>query len=482
MHDVILADLEVIAKRAAILTQAKAKAKCTVYTCRLKAQLSGGFVPPRIPNTDSLEKLMIKKILIVGSALCLMFTGATYAQEKTYIQAGQVVDVVDGRLLKNQTIIVNGKRIERIDNSSAIDIPEDATVINLRNETVLPGLIDMHVHLAANAYANGYASLAASVPRNALYGAANARRTLYAGFTSVRDLGADNYVAVALRDAINDGDVPGPRMRAAGAPLGITGGHCDNNLLPPMYQFRAPGVADGPWEVRKKVRENIKYGADVTKFCATGGVASKGTSVGAQQYTLEEMTAIVDESHRRSRKVAAHAHGAEGIRSAIAAGVDSVEHASMIDDKGIRMAQANDTFLVMDVYVSTYILEMGESAGFLPESLAKERQVGQVQRDNFRKAHDAGVRIAFGTDAGVYPHGNNARQFAYMVQYGMTPMEAIQAATVDAAELIGWPGDVGAIEAGRYADIIAVRNNPLDDIRVLEDVQFVMKGGVVYKQ
>jgi imidazolonepropionase-like amidohydrolase len=315
-----------------------------------------------------------------------------------------------------------------------------------------------------------------------LFGVANGQRTMNAGFTTVRNVGAAGFADVALRDAIENGDVVGPRMRVAGHALGITGGHCDNNLLPWEMGVSADGVADGPWEIRKKIRENDKYGADLTKFCATGGVLSKGTTVGAQQYTLEEMVAIVDESHRKNRRVAAHAHGTEGIIAAITAGVDSVEHASMIDEEGIRLALANGTFLVMDVYVSTYILEMGEAAGFLPESLDKERQVGQVQRDNFRKAHEAGVRMAFGSDAGVYPHGYNGKQFAYMVQYGMTPMEAIQAATVNAAELLDWPGDVGVIEGGAYADIIAVDGNPLEDIRELEDVDFVMKGGAIFKQ
>jgi imidazolonepropionase-like amidohydrolase len=271
-------------------------------------------------------------------------------------------------------------------------------------------------------------------------------------------------------------------MRVSGPPLGSTGGHCDDNLLPPRYNDVAEGVADGPWAVRRKIRENAKYGADVTKFCATGGVLSKGTTVGAQQYTLEEMRTIVEESHMRGRKVAAHAHGTEGITAAITAGVDSVEHASMISDEGIRLAREKGTFLVMDVYVSDYILEEGEEAGILPESLDKERLVSQVQRENFQKAHEAGVRMAFGTDAAIFPHGDNARQFAYMVRYGMTPIEAIQAATVNGAELIGWPDDVGSIEAGKYADIIAVRGNPLDDVSVLEDVRFVMKGGRVYKQ
>ena len=422
---------------------------------------------------------------ISGLALFVAFltlSAECIAQEVTYVRAGRLVDVVDGTLRTNQTIVVRGDRIERVGNSAAIEMPAGADVIDLSGMTVLPGLIDMHVHLTGDPEAQGYANLAASVPRNALFGAANGRRTLNAGFTTVRNVGAGGFADVALRDAINNGDVPGPRMRVAGHALGITGGHCDNNFLPPEYGAKGGGIADGPWEIRRKLRENAKYGADVTKFCATGGVLSKGTTVGAQQYTLEEMRTIVEESHQRDRKVAAHAHGTEGIIAAITAGVDSVEHASMIDDEGIRLAKTNGTFLVMDVYVSTYILEMGEAAGFLPESLDKERQVGQVQRNNFQKAHEAGVRMAFGSDAGVYPHGNNGKQFAYMVQYGMTPMEAIQAATVNAAELLGWPGDVGAIEAGMYADIIAVRGNPLEDIRELEDVPFVMKGGEVFKQ
>ena len=409
-------------------------------------------------------------------------SGQAISQDETYIRAGQLVDVVDGRLRSNQTIVISGDRIRRVGASSSIDVPAGANVIDLSNATVLPGLIDMHVHLTGDPEAQGYENLAASVPRNALFGAANGRRTLYAGFTTVRNVGAGGYADVALRDAINNGDVAGPRMRVAAHSLGITGGHCDNNLLPARYGAQGGGVADGPWEIKKKIRQNAKFGADLTKFCATGGVLSKGDSVGGQQYTLEEMVAIVTESHLHDRRVAAHAHGTEGIKAAIQAGVDSVEHSSLIDDEGIRMAREAGTFLVMDIYVDTYILEMGEAAGFLPESLEKERIVGQAQRNNFQKAHEAGVRMAFGTDAGVYPHGNNGKQFAYMVQYGMTPMEAIQAATVNAAELLGWPGDVGAIESGMYADIIAVRGNPLGDIRELEDVRFVMKGGEVYKQ
>ncbi len=418
-------------------------------------------------------------------ALFVIFLAAvtnTASARATVINAGQLLDVVSGRLLADRTVVVVDDRIVSVGRRGSVDAPTGAEVIDLGDMTVLPGLIDMHVHLTGDPDAQGYKNLAASVPRNALFGAANAMRTLRAGFTSVRNVGAGGFADVALRDAINHGDVPGPRMRASGPSLGITGGHCDNNLLPPRFDSYSDGVADGPWEIRKKIRDNIKFGADVIKFCATGGVLSKGTNVGVQQYSLEEMVALVTEAHNRDRKVAAHAHGTEGIKSAIRAGVDSVEHASLIDDEGIRLALENDTFLVMDVYVSTYILEMGEGAGFLPESLEKERIVGQTQRNNFRKAHEAGVRMAFGSDAGVYPHGANGKQFAYMVQYGMSPLEAIQAATINAAELMGWSTDVGRLSEGMYADIIAVRGNPLDDVRELEDVQFVMKGGEVFKR
>ena len=414
------------------------------------------------------------------ASVILLCAGSLAAAQTTYIKAGRMVDVADGRVLSDRVIVINGDRIERVGSESSIAIPAGAEVIDLSGHTVLPGLFDMHIHLTGDTSVQGYESLAASVPRNALYGAMNARRTLESGFTSVRNVGAGGYADVALRDAINDGNIPGPRMLVSGPALGITGGHCDSNLLPPEYADRSDGVADGPWEIRTAVRRNIKYGADLTKFCATGGVLSKGTSVGAQQYTLEEMATIVDETHRRGRKVCAHAHGTEGIKAAIEAGVDSVEHASLIDDEGIRMARERGTVLVMDVYVSTYILEGGEAAGFLPESLEKERMVGQAQRNNFQKAHEAGVKIAFGSDAGVFPHGIAARQFAYMVQYGMTPMEAIQAATIVASELMGWEADAGAIEAGMYADIIAVREDPIDDVRALENVSFVMKGGSVY--
>jgi len=426
-------------------------------------------------------------ILLRILALCLpLLAAAVQADEQrngntTYIKAGQLIDVIGGKTYNNQVIVIEGDRIASVGDAADTAIPADANVVDLSAQTVLPGLIDMHDHLTADARFHGYSSLGISLPRETLYGAYNARITLNAGFTTVRNVGASGYSDVALRDAINDGEIDGPRLRVSGPALGITGGHCDDNLLPAGYDHRAEGVADGPWAVRAKVREVIKYGADFIKFCATGGVLSKGDSVGGQQYTLEEMQALVAEAHQHDRKVAAHAHGTEGIKAAIIAGVDSVEHSSLIDDEGIQLAKKYGTFLVMDIYNDTFILEHGAEVGMLPESLEKERSIGQLQRDNFRKAVAAGVRMAYGTDGAVYPHGDNGKQFGYMVEYGMTPMQAIQAATIDAAELIGWPNQVGAIEAGRFADIIAVSGDPLDDVSLLEKVDFVMKGGKVYR-
>ncbi len=426
---------------------------------------------------------MTMLFLILAAAGASLPTASALADVvPTYIKAGNLIDVLSGRTLSNQIIVVEQERIVEVANAAEVTIPTGATVIDLSAKTVMPGLIDMHVHLTSDHRFHGYQGLGISVPRSALYGVLNARKTMHAGFTTVRNVGAEGYADVALRDAINAGEIVGPRMRVSGPALGITGGHCDNNLLPDNYQVSSEGVADGPWAVRAKVREVIKYGADLIKFCATGGVLSKGDSVGDQQYTLEEMQALVAEAHQHSRKVAAHAHGAEGIKAAIIAGVDSVEHSSLIDAEGIRLAKEHGTFLVFDVYNDTYILAHGAEVGMLQESLDKEREIGQRQRDNFRKAFKAGARMAFGSDSAVYPHGDNGKQFAYMVEYGMTPMQAIQAATIHAAELIGWPDAVGAVAPGRYADIIAVDSNPLEDVTVMENVSFVMQGGAVFKE
>ncbi|MFK3737662.1 metal-dependent hydrolase family protein [Massilia sp. TN1-12] len=421
-------------------------------------------------------------VLAAALAALGFAASASGAEQVVAIRAGKLVDVVAGKVLADQTIIVSGQRISAVGPSASTAVPPGARLIDLSASTVLPGLIDAHVHLTGDPRLHGYQSLGVSDIRAALYGAHAARVTLEAGFTTVRNVGAGGYGDIALRDAINEGELDGPRMRVAGYALGIQGGHCDNNLLPADFHYTEAGVADGPWQARAKVRQMAKYGADTIKICASGGVLSKGDEAGAQQYTLEEMKAIVEEAHKLGRRVAAHAHGASAIRDAILAGVDSVEHASLIDDEGIRLAREKGTFLVMDIYNDDYILQEGAAAGMLPESLEKERMVGQVQRDNFRKAFQAGAKMAFGTDAGVYPHGDNARQFHYMVKYGMTPMQAIQAATIRGAELLDWKDRVGSVTAGKYADLVAVSGDPLADPAELTRVKFVMKGGAVVKQ
>ena len=426
-------------------------------------------------------KLSLWKWLVTLSVLASLHAQAD-DESLVYLRAGTLIDPAAGQALSDQLITIRAGLIESVGAFDDAAIPDGAELIDLSDDTVLPGLIDMHVHLTSDAGLHGYSRLGRSAIRSALYGAHAARTTLEAGFTTVRNVGAAGFGDVALRDAINDGDVVGPRMRVSGPSVGITGGHCDNNLLPPEFDHRSGGVADGPWAVRERVRENAKYGADLIKFCATGGVLSRGTTIGARQYTPEEMTALVDEAHTLGLRVVAHAHGTEGIKAAIRAGTNTIDHASLLDDEAIRLALEHDTTLVMDIYVTEYILGQGEEIGILPESLEKEREVGSAQRESFRRAHKAGVRLAFGTDAGVFPHGDNARQFYYMVEYGMTPMEAIQAATVHAAHALGWSDQVGGIESGHYADLIAVRGNPLEDIRLLESMGFVMKGGQVVVQ
>lgn len=421
----------------------------------------------------------MRRVLMCLAILLFITTARAADEAAVYVRAGKLLDVRSGKMLSEQVIVIRGDRIESVSLATQVKIPSGAKVIDLSSATVLPGLIDAHDHLTSDPTKHGYRALGISLPRETLYGAKNARTTLNAGFTTIRNVGAAGYSDVALRDAINDGDLPGPRMLVSGPPLGITGGHCDNNLLPAEFHYQAQGVANGPWAAREKVRENIKYGSDLIKICASGGVLSKGDQPGTQQYTLEEMKAIVDEAHRLGRKVAAHAHGTEAIKAAIEAGVDSVEHGSLVDDEGIRLAKEHGTFFVMDIYNDDFILGQGAAAGMLPESIEKERKLGRLQRENFQKAHAAGVRMAFGTDGGVYPHGDNAKQFPYMVKYGMTPLEAIQAATLNAAELLGWADRVGAIEPGKFGDMIAVDGDPLSDVTLLENVKFVMKGGQV---
>jgi imidazolonepropionase-like amidohydrolase len=383
-------------------------------------------------------------------------------------------------MLSNQTIIIHGDRIASVGTVTDQTLPADATVIDLSNATVLPGLIDAHTHLTFTTNF-GYSALGISIPREALTGARNARVTLEAGFTTVRNVGARGFTDVALRDAINAGDVPGPRMLVSGPPLSITGGHCDNDLLPYEYHATSDGAADGIAAVQHKTREIIKYGADLIKVCATGGVLSHGDNPQASQYTLEEMKAIVADAHRLGRKVAAHAHGAQGILWATEAGVDSIEHGSYIDDAGIAEMKKDGTYLVPTLYLMDWFYENAERIGTPAELIAKAREVMPAARKNVQRAFAAGVKVGFGTDAAVYPHGLNAREFAVYVKLGMTPLAAIQTATVNDADLLGWSDRVGTVEAGKFADLIGVDGDPLADVTTLERVKFVMKGGEVVR-
>lgn len=405
---------------------------------------------------------------------------STLAHGATYIKAGSLFDSRSGDVTRNAVITVEDDRIVAVGGANTT-IPTDAEVIDLSSSFVLPGVMDMHTHVVGNLDNYFFAGYFQSPHRATIGGVVNAEKTLMAGFTTIRNVGASDYADIALRNAIDAGEIPGPRMAVSGPSLGITGGHCDRNSLNSSFEERSDGVADGPWAVREKVRRNIKYGADLTKFCATGGVFSKGTKVGMTQYTLEEMQAIVDESHTHDRKVAAHAHGTEGIKRAIVAGVDSIEHASFLDEEAVRMGMERGTYFALDIYNTEYTLERGAENGVPEENINKEREVGTRQRQSFTMAVRMGAKVVFATDSGVYPHGDNGKQFARAVRFGMTPTQAIQSATSLTADLLGWEDRVGEIAPGMYADIIAVDGNPLDDISELEDVDFVMKGGVVHK-
>ncbi|NQY12367.1 MAG: amidohydrolase family protein [Henriciella sp.] len=423
---------------------------------------------------------MKMKQILAAIPAALVAAGLASAAPGTVLKGADIIDFEDGKVLRGQVVAIEDDKITYI--GSERRLPDgEWTEIDLTGATLMPGLSDSHVHLTSGANVHGFRRLTRSTSRAAISGVVNAEITLLAGFTTVRNLGAPGFTDIDLKKAIDEGEVVGPRIIGAGQSIGITGGHCgDATLLPYEAQRRTGGRADGPWEVRQKVRENKKYGAQVIKFCGTGGVLSPNTSINAQQYSLEEMKAIVDEARLLDLKVAVHAHGPRGIQSAIEAGVDSVEHASMITDESIAQAVEQGTFLSMDIYVSDYILSEGEAAGILEESLAKERMVGRVQRERFQAAFEAGANMAFGSDAGVYPHGTNARQFSKMVEWGMSPMQAIYTATLSNAILFGLEDEIGSISVGKSADLIAVEGDPLRDTRELEDVDFVMKDGVVY--
>lgn len=405
---------------------------------------------------------------------------ANATETTVYVKAGHLLNPVTGKMTRNAVVTIAGERIVAVGDGNTA-IPADAEVIDLSDSYVLPGLMDMHTHVVGHLDNYFFAGYFQSPHRAVIGGVVNADKTLQAGFTTIRNVGAADFQDIALRNSIDAGEIPGPRMAVSGPALGITGGHCDNNSLNHEFEERGDGIANGPWEVRTQVRTNVKYGADVIKFCATGGVFSKGTIPGQTQYTFEEMQNLVEEAHTHGRKVAAHAHGTDGIKKAINAGVDSVEHASYLDDEAIALAKKNGTYLAMDIYNTEYTLAEGEANGVPEENIAKDRAVGIAQRESFSNAVKAGVKMVYATDSGVYPHGDNGKQFSRMVEFGMTPLQAVQSATIHSADLLGWQDRVGQIQPGFYADLIAVKTDPLQDISVLENVDFVMKGGAVYK-
>jgi imidazolonepropionase-like amidohydrolase len=424
------------------------------------------------------------KCLFIFFAACCVLAGMAAAQV-TAIRAGKLLDPDSGTVLTDQIIIIRDNKIAKV--GKGIDIPANATVIDLSGMTVLPGLIDCHTHVADGARDNEpLGAFGKTGARIALESVPNARAMLESGFTTVRDVGTYRALGdVALRDAINRGDIVGPRMFVAGAYVTISGGAgALTGLAPdiPLPWDLRYGEANSPWEVRKVIRQLAHDGVDHIKVLSSGAVLTHGSNPHSQEFTPEELQAAVDEAGHFGLRVEAHAHSPEGIKNAIRAGVASVEHASMIDDEGIALARKNGTYLDMDIYDDECIQEEGRKGNMPKDFLEHEANLGQVQRDNFRKAVAAGVKMSFGTDAGVCAYGTSGKQFAFMVKYGMTPMQAIQAATSNAADLLGHANEVGSIKPGKYSDIIAVPGDPLADIRLLENVKFVMKDGTIYKQ
>ncbi len=423
----------------------------------------------------------LKTIGLVG--LVLAFVPLALAQV-TAVRAGRIIDSDSGMVLTNQLILVKDGKIQAV--GAALSIPANASVIDLSDKTVLPGLIDCHTHVA-DGHGDGdpFNVLRKTASQIALESVTNARAMLLSGFTTVRDVGTYRALNdIALRDAINRGDVIGPRMFVAGAYITITGGAGAMTGQAPDIQLPWDlhyGEANGPWEVRQKVRLLAHDGVDVIKMLSTGAVLTHGSSPASVEFTEEELQAGVDEASHFGLRVAVHAHAAQGIRNAILAGAASVEHAEMLDDDIIAMAKQHGTYLDMDIYDDECIQAGGKTGETPPDFLEHEADLGRIQRENFGKAVRAGVKMAFGTDAGVCAYGTSGKQFAFMVKYGMTPMQAIQAATSNAADLLGHASEVGSIKPGRYADLIAVSGDPIRDISLLEKVEFVMKGGKVYK-
>lgn len=427
--------------------------------------------------------MKIKQIALLAftilTAVSINESFAQTAQADTVIVAERYFDSKSGKMIANPVVLIRNQRIVSVQSGAAIPSGV-AKVIRLDGMTLLPGLIDMHTHIDSDPIYGGYSSLQFTDRFWSVIAVPNALKTLNAGFTTIRNVGSDAWNDVGLNQAIEAGQVPGPRIVPAGYAFGATGGHCDSTFFPPSMNQKSPYNADSADAARKSVREIRKYGAQVIKICATGGVFSRNTEPGQQQLSYTDMKAIADDAHMYGLKVAAHAHGASGIKDAIRAGIDTIEHASLIDDEGIELAKKNGTWLSMDIYNTEYTQSEGKKNGVLEDNLRKDREVADIQREGFRKAQVFGVKMVYGTDAGVHPHGDNGKQFRWMVKYGMTPSQAIQAATYNSSLALA-RNDVGVIEAGRYADIIAVKGNPAEDVALLEQVNFVMKGGEVYK-
>ena len=404
------------------------------------------------------------------------------AHAVTVVTAAHMLDPARGVTVDNPVVVIgdNGRVVSLSSgNAARPQIPADAKRIDMGDATILPGLIDMHVHLTSDPTLSGYQGLEYTDNFWTVVGVANAKKTVEAGFTTVRMVGSANYDDVALKQGIDHGYVEGPRIVPATYAIGVTGGHCDATEFPPSVTVPSPQIANSPEQFRGLVRTLRKYGAEVIKVCMTGGVLSKTDSVGAQQLSFDEIKAIVDEAHMLGLRVAVHAHGTDGINDALRAGVDTIEHASLADEESFKLARAHGAWFDMDIYNDDYIMSEGAKNGVFAESLAKEKMIGRKQRETFRAAHAAGVKMLFGTDAGVYPHGDNARQFAKMVEWGMTPVEAIRAATSDAAIALNRADDVGQITPGHYGDIVAVAGDPAKDVRLLEHPVWVIKGGQV---
>jgi imidazolonepropionase-like amidohydrolase len=425
--------------------------------------------------------------VLLSVALSMPLASATAAQTpapsgtSVLISADRLLDVRSGKWLENPRITVRDGRIVAIAHGGQQASPAEATShIDLSGMSLLPGLIDMHVHLDSDPSYGGYSGLQFSDRFWSTLQVKHASETLDAGFTTVRNVGSDAWNDVGLRQAIDEGKIRGPRVVTAGYSFGATGGHCDSTYFPPSMDSKNPYNADSPAEGRKRVRELRKYGAQVIKICATGGVFSRNTEPGQQQLSEAEMRAIVEEAHQWGLSVAAHAHGTAGIKAAIRAGVDTIEHASLIDDDGIALAKEHGSWLSMDIYNTDYTQAEGAKNGVLEDNLRKDREIAEAQREGFRRAHAAGVKMVYGTDAGIYPHGLNGHQFGVMVRYGMSPLEAIQSATVNAAEALGRE-DVGVAEAGRWADLIGVVGDPTGNISLLQSVPVVLKGGALVK-